>query len=97
MIYTLDFPLVVHKSKQNPTEETQCKSTSALTFVDDINATIKAKNYIPLQGLMTTNLDTCKEYMNDNKLALNKEKTKLFAITTNINTAETLEIVEKMK
>ena len=95
LIYTLDFPLLFHKQKHDPSEETHCKGTSALTFVDDINATIKAKVNITLQESMISNLELCKEFMNSNKLALNKPKTKVFAITNNINTADALNINEE--
>ena len=41
---------------------------------------------------MLNNLEDCKRYMNANRLALNKPKTKIFAVTEDINIAESLSI-----
>ena len=42
LIYILDFPLLFHSKKHNPVEDTKCAEPTALTYVDDINNTIKS-------------------------------------------------------
>ena len=92
LIYILDFPLLFHKEHHNPIEHVKCKQPTALTYVDDINNTVKSVENIQLNTTMNECLDLCKDYMNSNNLSLNKPKTKIFAITENINTAESLKI-----
>ena len=92
LIFILDFPLIFHDKFHSPNEDAECNKATALTFVDDINSTSKEEADKSLQDTMLNNLDECKEYMNANKLALNRPKTKTFAITDDINIADSLSI-----
>ena len=92
LIYILDFPLLFHDEVHNPIEDINCTKETALTYVDYINNTVKAVENTPLQNTMTDSLDKCKTYMNDNKLSLNKPKTKIFGISEDINIKESLHI-----
>ena len=84
--------MLFHTREHNSLKDANCENPTSLTYVDDINCTIKAQNNVPLQTTMHKKLDICKQYMSNNQLALNKPKTKIFAITDNTNTAQSLYI-----
>ena len=60
LIFVLDFPLLFHNTKHTPIEDVKCRQETALTYVDNINNTVKSVENEPLQKTMTNSLETCK-------------------------------------
>ena len=91
-MYIMDYPLLFHNKEHTPMENHKCNQPTSATFVDDINETMKTSKNITLQQTMTENLKIITEYMEANKLSLNQPKTKIFAISKDKETKESLRI-----
>ena len=92
LIYVLDFPNLFHNRKHDAIEDFHCHQPTGLTFVDDMNITAVKKQSSSLQDTLMNTLETTSDYMKANKLAFNNDKTKIMAITKNINLKEIIKI-----
>lgn len=83
LLYIMDMPCIFH-TKNNHTflTDSRCQNATSCTYVDDINTTIRNIKNDPdgLNRKLDENLETTKKYMEANRLALNREKTKIFVI-----------------
>ena len=80
LIYILDIPTLHHETKHNTQEADDCNKPVSQTFVDDLMVTIQEEADIPLQQTIVKTIDTIEDYMQANKLALNRDKTQLLVI-----------------
>lgn len=83
LIYILDMPSTFHIKPHSPLQDSKCEHPSTHTYVDDFNTTVKTPKNNPnkMNTQIQENLKKTQEYMDSNKLALNREKTKIFLIT----------------
>ena len=76
-IGTADLPAYLHKGHSHPSsQEEDCPNGRLTTFVDDSNNLIKADTINDLKNKAQETVDKVEEYLDDNKLKLNKDKTK---------------------
>ena len=80
LIFVLDIPLIFHKQEHPLNEVDTCKNPMIQTFIDDLMCTITKNKDIPLQDSIVETLDRIEDYMQANKLALNRGKTQLLVL-----------------
>ena len=83
LIYILDFPDIFHDIKHEPEAMRKCPNTNTKTFVDDAYLLTQKKDNQTMKEAIVITMDTVKDYMRENKLSLNKEKTQVMLITDN--------------
>ena len=68
---------MVHSNRQShKIEETDtCPHPTIQTFIDDILSTIHQEPGLSMQETVVKTIDKIEDYMNSNKLALNRDKT----------------------
>lgn len=83
LLYILDMPMIYHESQHTTLADSHCGRTTASTYVDDVNNTIKCAKNSPdlLNKKLHENLAKTKSYFDANKLAMNCGKTKIFVVS----------------
>ena len=92
LIYVLDFPTLFHDNTHDSKEDFMCKQPTGVTFVDDLNITVKKQDNIELQITLNETLNTTQNYMNANQLSFNHDKTKLMVMSRHPDTKKKIQI-----
>ena len=89
-LYTLDFPEVIHKEdcplkrEDHPIKFiTMCSECGGICcYADDSTYTVTAKNAEELSIKLETNFRIMSEYLTENRLCINTDKTHLLVMST---------------
>ena len=73
-------PTIFHQTVHNIEDTDKCTKPSLQTFVDDTMCSVIKQDNITLQQSVDTAMDTLEDYMQANKLALNRDKTQLMIL-----------------
>ena len=90
LIYTLDIPVLFLETTLKIEEYINNKQPKPTTFVDDVTVPIIVDPQTNNQELINHKMDQIEDYMNSNKLLLNRDKTTLLVITDKPNIRETI-------
>ena len=82
LIFILDIPDLFYEVVHPPLEYRSCKEPNISTFVDDNYVIMKRKDDKSMEESGQT-MSKLKSYMDANKLALNKDKSKILLVTKN--------------
>ena len=77
LLYIMDLPLIFHEQTHRIETTDACNKPSLQTFVDDILTTILRIKNKTMQESVEHSIDLIEEYMQANRLSLNRDKTQL--------------------
>ena len=83
VIFTLDLPLIFDEKSIKIAHEEQTEKPKSLTYIDDNFVLVTANNGKDLQESLNDAMGKVTDYMANNKLMLNPDKTQLMVITRN--------------
>ena len=92
LIFIIDIPELFHEIKHKPIEYRACRKPNISTFVDDNFVIVKRQPNQTMQESVNQTMDKLKTYMDANKLALNKDKSKILIISKDKNMKENFQV-----
>ena len=81
LILILDMPQIFHAKPHEPEDDRNCAAPSLRTFVDDTLTVVTKNGHPTIKEAVTEAMTKLSKYMEDNKLALNQDKSQIMIWT----------------